>query len=159
MSCKFSFFILLFVTIIANVSAQNNQTTITGKVIDSETNQPLVNCNISILNTEQGTVTDSFGFFTISLKNRNSTLKFSFVGYETFKYSISFKENELKDYLLIKLKPKTIKGDEVKVVAERSISSTILQNVKPILGDGIKRITKEEKKIRDKLRIYKDIGK
>lgn len=130
MSRQFSFFIL-FISIITNVLAQNNQILITGEVIDSKTNEPLVNCNISILNTLQGTVSDASGFFTIRLNARNHTLRFSYVGYETIERTISLKQSQLKTYLLIKMNPKVIEEEEVKVIAEKNVPSTIIQSVEP----------------------------
>jgi CarboxypepD_reg-like domain len=130
MSPKFSFLVLFF-TIMTNVLAQNGQITITGKVIDSATNEPLINCNVAIMDTKFGSVTDGSGFFTTSMNTKKCTLIISYVGYETVIKPIFLDENKFKIHLLINMDPKVLVEEEVKVIAEKNIPSTILQNVEP----------------------------
>jgi len=125
------FLLLLLITINSNIFAQNEQITITGKVIDLETSKPLSNCNVSILNTNKGEVTDYSGSFTTTLDAKKCTLVFSYVGYETIQKSISLEENQSTTHVIIKMEPKEIEGEEVKIIADKNIPSTILQNVTP----------------------------
>ena len=53
-----------------------------GRVISSNTKQPLENVTVSEKGTTNNTLTDSSGNFSISLKNKNATLVFSYVGYQ-----------------------------------------------------------------------------
>jgi len=54
----------------------------TGKVVDSETNEPLPGATVVIKGTQNGTTTDFDGLFSISAAD-SSTLVISFVGYGT----------------------------------------------------------------------------
>lgn len=61
-------------------SAQNIK--VSGRVIDSDTKQPLVGVTIVIQGSAKGTTTGTDGKYTISAP-KNATLSFSFIGYET----------------------------------------------------------------------------
>lgn len=55
--------------------------TITGKVVSSEDNQALPGVNITIKGTNQGTVTDANGDYKIDVPSGETVLVFSFVGF------------------------------------------------------------------------------
>lgn len=57
------------------------QTTITGRVTDSQNNNPLPFVNIT--SNKTGTITDENGNYTIDVNSKNSLLQFSFIGYKT----------------------------------------------------------------------------
>lgn len=57
------------------------QVNVTGKVVDTN-GEELIGVNVIIKNTSQGTVTDIDGVFNLSVPNLNSTLVFTYVGYE-----------------------------------------------------------------------------
>lgn len=59
----------------------NNVTSINGTVID-ENNEPLIGVSITVKGTTNGTVTDVNGVFNINVPNLQSTLIFSYVGYQ-----------------------------------------------------------------------------
>ena len=72
--------ILLCLTF-AIFSITHAQTTITGRVIDSQNNTPLPFVNITSNGT--GTITDDNGNYTIEVASTSSILQFSFIGYKT----------------------------------------------------------------------------
>jgi len=57
--------------------------TITGKITSSEDGEPLPGVNIIIKGTSQGTTTDINGNYSLSIPSGNTTLVFSFVGFQT----------------------------------------------------------------------------
>ncbi len=59
------------------------QVEITGKVIDKETNQPVVGANVLVKNTSIGTLTDKGGMFRLQSDEVVQSLTISFVGYKT----------------------------------------------------------------------------
>ena len=77
--------ILIVLFIILNFSTFAQQITIKGKIVDAETNHPLVNANILVsTNIGIGTNSDQNGEFVLTSDINNSdTLSISFVGYET----------------------------------------------------------------------------
>lgn len=58
------------------------QVRISGKVVSSEDNEPIVGASILVQGTTNGTVTDVNGNYSLEIPNGNVTLLFSFVGYE-----------------------------------------------------------------------------
>lgn len=59
------------------------QSTITGKVLDAETKEPLVGASIFAQNTTKGTTADSAGAFHLYLDKGGYELVISFTGYES----------------------------------------------------------------------------
>lgn len=57
------------------------QTTITGKITDAATGEPLPGVNILVQGTTQGTITDNNGKYTLPNVSESSVLIFSFIGY------------------------------------------------------------------------------
>ena len=91
-------------------SNQSNQLTVTGKVIDADTNDPLVGVSVIEKRTNNGTVTDLNGNFSIKVE-KGKILVFSFIGYTKQEVKVS------KSDLNISLKPDKQVLDEVEVVA------------------------------------------
>ncbi len=58
--------------------------TLTGKVTDAETNEPLPGVNIRVLNTERGTTTTAKGTYTVPGVTPDDVLQFSYIGYKPF---------------------------------------------------------------------------
>jgi TonB-linked SusC/RagA family outer membrane protein len=65
------------------------QTTVTGKVTDSATEEPLPGVNILVQGTISGTVTDIDGNFSIKIDDLNATLQFSYLGYLSQTFSLN----------------------------------------------------------------------
>lgn len=66
----------------AKLVEKNVDISISGKVID-EQGEGLPGVNITIKGTQQGTISDESGNFTLDVPNGEAVLVFSFVGYET----------------------------------------------------------------------------
>ncbi len=71
---------LLFIFLVAVVSAQTR--TITGKVTEAATGDPIPGVSIAVKGTTSGTITDIDGNYSVQVAN-SDTLVFSFVGMET----------------------------------------------------------------------------
>lgn len=59
------------------------QATITGTVLDGETQEPLIGVNVIIGTSSSGTTTDIDGRYTIEIPSRDIELQYSYIGYET----------------------------------------------------------------------------
>lgn len=59
------------------------QTTITGSVVTQEEGDPIVGATIRVVGTQQGTVSDGNGRFSLSVPSSNSELQVSYLGYVT----------------------------------------------------------------------------
>ena len=69
------------------------QFTITGKVVDSTTKEPLFGASVFAQNTTSGTTTNREGEFSISLKSGGYELIVSFTGYQSREIRISNNDN------------------------------------------------------------------
>ncbi len=120
----FLFFVFIFYFII--VKSQN--ITISGSVSDKNTKEPLAFVNISIQEVT-GTITDFDGNFNLSFSDKYKDEKFivTCVGYEIS--TLSVKDYQNKNDVLIELKPKDFNIDEVTVVGKSLFPYTILKNV------------------------------
>ncbi len=67
--------------------------TISGTVRDAETGETLPGASISVDGNDKGTITNSYGFFSLSLLQGEYTLLFKFIGYETLSNRYSLYEN------------------------------------------------------------------
>jgi hypothetical protein len=82
------------------------QNTVSGKIVDSDSGQPIVDANVYINNTTIGNATNKDGFFYITnVPAGKQELVISFVGYETVSYSFSSSQLPIK--IDFKLKQKS----------------------------------------------------
>lgn len=114
---------ITFNLIYANSTVHNNEPTnnifsqapvfdITGRVVDSQTGEPLVGVNIVAKGTAVGTSTDDNGYFELAVPEDATTLVISYLGFITKEVAIS----ESGEYF-IELDPDNELLDEVIVVA------------------------------------------
>lgn len=75
-----SFFILLFFTSFT-LSAQEKKFTISGNIKDNSNGEDLIGAEVIISGTRTGTVSNPYGFYSLSLPQGKYTLVFSYIGY------------------------------------------------------------------------------
>src|SRR5258705_12150244 len=90
MKSYLSFFIFLFLFISKSVFGQF---TVTGKIVDSATKEPLQGASVFCQNTTSGTITNKGGEFSLQLKSGGYELIISFTGYQTKEIRISNSDN------------------------------------------------------------------
>jgi len=100
------FLSLYFLTTLATYAQVN----VRGKVVDA-TGETLIGVNVMIKGTQQGTVTDSNGEFTITVPSSTSTLVFSYVGFKEIEEPLNG-----RNYLNVTMEQDTELLDEVVVV-------------------------------------------
>ena len=62
--------------------AVGQNVTVQGRVVD-QTGEAIPGANVLVKGTTNGTLTDADGNYSLTVPNRNSTLVFSFLGYQT----------------------------------------------------------------------------
>lgn len=125
------------ICVINTVLAQETWT-IYGTVKDEE-GKFLNDVNIKILNSNNGTATDTKGFYKLTVrKSENITLLFSKINYTSKKNILSKKAKSTE--LNITLKPKDTEIDEVKITDHRTTEKG-LTNIQPKLLDKIPNIS------------------
>ncbi|PSR04694.1 MAG: TonB-dependent receptor, partial [Bacteroidetes bacterium SW_11_45_7] len=108
--------VLLIFLLMCSVFVNAQERTIEGKVIDDETEEPLVNANVLVKGKNKGTVTDVQGKFSLSVKESDKVvLTISYVGYEETEKTIT---DFTQDYT-ISLAKTSIPGREVVVTASK----------------------------------------
>ncbi len=82
--------------------AAKSQVTITGKVIDSASREPLSGASVFAQNTTLGTVTDKEGNFSLSLKSGGYELIISYTGYQNQQFRITDNKDQQVQIELVK---------------------------------------------------------
>ncbi len=82
-STGFRYFLMLTLSIFAWSSIYAQQKSVSGKVTDLESGEPLPGVNVLVKGTTQGTVTDIEGSYTVNVPGEESVLVFSSIGYAT----------------------------------------------------------------------------
>ena len=141
---------LIGVFLPAVVAAQT--LTVSGKVIDYETGEPLAYATVAILDKPFGTITNLAGEFDFHIPEEyhQEKIVFTTLGYVNF--SISVREAALQEQLLVRLKPGQIMLDEV-LVTEDLTAAQLLKiaiariqvnyPMSPVLMHGFYRDTKK----------------
>ena len=75
---------------------QNNKTanlTLSGYIKDAESGETLIGATAYVLELQTGTVSNEYGFYSISVPPGDYTIEFSYLGFETKKENISLNNN------------------------------------------------------------------
>jgi len=114
---------LLLITLLvccAHLNAQRGDFTVTGKVIDQSTQQPLAGASVFCQNTTIGVVSNGEGNFTLRLPPGGYDLIVSYTGYETFVQRIN--SDQATTPLTIEMKKQEKVMEEVAVVASNEVA-------------------------------------
>lgn len=95
---------------------------VTGKVIDSVTQQPLQGASVFCQNTTSGTVTNANGEFNLTLKDGGYDLIVSFSGYNTEVKRISSNEDHLINTIFL-MREKEQVMEEVSIVVSNEVKN------------------------------------
>ncbi len=71
--------------------------TLSGYVWDQLTGESLIGATVSVADSTIGTITNAFGFYSITLEQGSYQLIFSYIGYKKFRTSINLDENHNKN--------------------------------------------------------------
>ncbi len=108
------FYVLSFLLIFQAGFAQ--KFTINGYVKDSGNGEELIGVTVLVVGTSTGTVTNSYGFYSITLPPGNYELQYSYVGYRPQNKSFELNQNLEQN---IDLLSEAVQIDEVVITGER----------------------------------------
>jgi len=91
------------------------QYTISGRIVDMQTDKPVPFVNVSVEGLDRGTVSDEYGYFKLVLDKRERTVTLSAVAYETE----SFRAADLAFGSRVRFTPKIYELDVVEIKAPR----------------------------------------
>lgn len=115
--------LFLFASLLANAQ----QSVINGIVIDDLTQEPLPFTNIGVFGKDVGSISNSEGYYTLSLGNMdpNDTVFFSFVGYKQLKKSVA----QLQDESTVRLSESAVQLSSYSVLSREYTPHEILDFV------------------------------
>ena len=82
---------LLFFFVTLSLSAQNF--TISGYITDSGSSETLISASVYENNSQRGTVSNSYGFYSLTLPTGNLEIDVSYVGYHTKQKSFKLRKD------------------------------------------------------------------
>lgn len=111
---KFYHLILLCLLLLFGGAVQA-QTTVTGTVVDNDTQQPLPGVNVAVKGQTEGDFASSDGKFSVTVSKYPITLVFSFIGFATQEVEVTAAQD-----LFVTLMPASTLMNEVVVAASRT---------------------------------------
>ncbi len=129
---------VLFLPILLCASLHAQKFTINGYVEDAESGEKLVAVNLFDLRSQSGAVSNTYGFYSLTLPPDSVVLSVSYVGYQTQFFNLLLNEHIT---LNVKLQP-SIELETVEVVAEEyeQIEKTTQMSTVDVPIEQIKRI-------------------
>lgn len=99
MKTKATMLLSLLLLILAGQSttAQQQRYTVSGYVKDKQNGESLVGISIGKTGTSLGTVSNQYGFYSLTLPAGEHELQFSYMGYGTYKTTVNLKKNATVD--------------------------------------------------------------
>lgn len=119
-------FSLLLSSITFSVFSYSQLISLNGKVVNAETNEPLVYANIRVLNVNAGTSTNKEGNFQLKLREGKYDIVASYMGF--ISDTISGNIHTRMKNIVFKLIPSTINLAEVLVLPEENPANEIIRN-------------------------------
>ncbi len=114
---------------------EKNSYTISGYIEDAQTGEKLIGVNILDLRSEQGTVTNTYGFFSLSLPADSVLLRVSYVGFAPNNYELKLDKDISLNIALSSsttLDVVEVTGEAIEQIEEQSQMSRITVPIKQI---------------------------
>ncbi len=115
-------FSVLFIAVSPNLISQD-KATLSGYVRDCKTGEELLGATVYVSETGQGTITNNYGFYSITLPQGNYTIRYSYIGYKSITENVALNADIRKDTELCE---SAVMMKEVTVTAKESDNSNIL---------------------------------
>jgi hypothetical protein len=128
-----------------NLGMEKKTHTISGYLKDKKTGEVMIGASVFANGTMLGAITNAYGFYSLTLPNRNYDIVFSFVGYKNISQNVELNEDkiisvELEDAML-DIKPVVVKDSDNKSsinnnqFSEMKLSPKLLTQLPGFLGD------------------------
>lgn len=108
--------------------------TISGYISDATSGEPLISATVFENKNQKGTVTNEYGFFSLTLPKGNIQLRISYVGFETLKDSLNLSSDKRLNYSLnlATLAEVVVSANQVENISQRMQMSSINLPIKQI---------------------------
>jgi len=130
---------LIITLCVTHLCFSQKKYTISGTIKDQQTGETLIGATISLVgNSESGSVSNHYGFYSVSAPENNYTLVASFSGYKNDSIKISLQHDQM---LTIQLVPQSTKMQEIVITARKGDNITqTLPGVQKISINEIKNV-------------------
>jgi hypothetical protein len=108
-------------TFLAFAKAYSQKATLSGTVIEDGTGETLLNVTVNIIELKTGTITNTYGYYSITLPTGAYTVQYSSIGYATVEKKISLNDNVKID---LSLKEQGEELDAIVITADVEKMST-----------------------------------
>lgn len=99
MALTFRVILLVVFFCTSELSAQE-KFTLSGTITDSQSNETLIGVNVLVPEIQSGTMTNEYGFYSITLPKGTYTIQISYLGFKTILESISLNDDTTKNFQL-----------------------------------------------------------
>ncbi len=128
----------MLLTVLATTVWGQKKYTISGHVTDSATGEEQIGATVFVKELKNGTVTNSYGFYSLTLPSGVYHIRFSYVGYNTVEREVHLNADS---ELIIELKPAETSLDEVVIKGDADDANVRSSNMGVVKMD-VKEITK-----------------
>ena len=87
--------------------------TLSGYIRDSESDEALIGATIYVAELEKGTISNEFGYYSLTLPSGSYSLRFSYIGYQTIRWQTNLLADQVID---MKLGLEPAKLEEVSII-------------------------------------------
>lgn len=131
---------------ITSVAGYAQSGKITGRILDSETGEPLFGATVGIQGTTTGAITDFDGqYLILNVAPGSYILEARYIGYATVVVQDVIVRTDLTTTQDFKLQPETFEGEEIVVVAERqAVIKDITSSEARVSSEEIKKLPVQE---------------
>ena len=131
------YFLLSLVFVVLSLQAQNQKHTISGFVQDAASGEQLLGVNVIWKDKMQGTTTNTYGFYSMTLPEGEAEIVFSYIGFDKVVKKINLQEDVQID---IELSMSSAEIAEVTVVGEETVVDRTQTSVVEVPVQQIKNI-------------------
>ncbi len=114
-SLSLVFAVIFFNFLTVKVLGQEKKLTLSGVISDSENGESLIGASVSIKGTSMGTVTNTYGFYSITLTPGTYTIKISYIGFADTEFTVDLKTDIRKN---LELQSKSTEMQEVVITGD-----------------------------------------
>jgi hypothetical protein len=119
---SFNLFRICLLLILSLTAHAQKTAVLSGFVRDAENGEALIGANVSVQDTQSGTATNLYGFYSLPLSMGKCTVLFSYIGYVPLERVIDLKSSHT---LTVELLPASMKAKEIVVSAEREDANIV----------------------------------
>jgi len=128
MNYKIKIYLILFIVTISQNAFSQEKFTLSGTIANKANNETLIGVNIVIPEANVGVITNSYGFYSITLPKGDYTIVISYIGFDNVEEKISLTQNTKKNFVMLEnsktLEEVVIKSNKTKISIRKPEMST-----------------------------------